>query len=169
MALPLASLDPSKRGAWWVEFGLGVQFTKCFCCFRNPLASFWEASQNFLIGKTNDFNTKFLQNSSTLSVLNQTFWGVMLQTINFNHQFARGTIEIHNEMSNWSLSQPSFRLQFQKVIPKFAFWFRHLSPKFLRSSRQYFFVPQSWHPNIINPFPSPAPLFEGASEARGST
>jgi hypothetical protein len=167
--LPLASLDPSKRGAWWVELGLGVQFTKCFCCFRNPLTSFWEVSQDFLVGKANDFNTKLLENSGSFSILSQTFLCVMLRTVKFNHQFARGTIKIHNKLSYWALPQPSFRLQFQKVIPKFAFWFRHFSPQFLRSSRKFFVVPQPWHPNILNPFPSLAPLFEGSSEARGSS
>ncbi len=166
--LPLASLDPSKRGAGRVKHGLVVQLVKGFHGFKNYLASFWKMIHDLLVGETNHLDTKFFEKSSTFGISSQTFWSVMLYPIKFNNQFARGTIKIHNKISNRSLSQPSFRLQTQKVIPKSAFSFGHLNPKFLRSSSQFFVVNQPWHSNTL-PFPHLAPLFEGSSEARGSS
>ncbi len=161
--LPLAALDPSHRGAWWVGFGLVGLWVKGFCDFRNGLAGFGELVQDLLIGKTNHSDSKLLEESGAFSISSHAFWGVVLRAIKFNHQFARGTVKIHNKILNGSLAQPSLRLQPQKVIPKPAFRPGHLNPKLSRSSSQLLIVNQPWHP-IILPFPRLAPLCEGSSE-----
>ncbi|MEY4530041.1 MAG: hypothetical protein RLZZ156_762 [Deinococcota bacterium] len=156
--LPPPSATPSKaRG-----LGLGI-LGLCFYFCLNFLTNTLKVIHDFLVGETNHFNAETLEKSSTFSVFYQTFWGVVVQTINFNNQFSRGTIKIGYKIPNRALPQPPFRSQPQTLIPQLFLGFSHTRPQFLRSRSQFFVVPKPLHPNTLNPF-----LHQTSSFSRGS-
>jgi hypothetical protein len=156
--LPPPSATPSKkRGLGLVR--LGMEF--------DLLASGFKMIEDFLVGKTNNFDSKSFENSCAFCISSQSFWGVVLRTINFNHQFSRGAIEIHNKMSNWALFQPTLRLQPQALIPQLLLGFGHLRTQFLRSRSQLFIINKPLHLNILKQFPLQTPSFSRGSPKAG--
>ena len=158
--LPPPSATPSMRG-----LGLGI-LGLCFYFCLNFLTNTLKVIHDFLVGKTNHFDTKTLEKRSAFSIFCQTFWGVVVQTINFNNQFSRGTIKIGYKIPNRALPQPPFRSQPQILIPQLFLGFSHTRPQFLRSRSQFFVVPKPLHPTILNPFPHQTPSFSSAQSPK---
>jgi hypothetical protein len=96
----------------------------------------WEVVHDFGVGKTNDFQTEGLEVGSSAGISSEAIRGVMLRTIEFNHEFSRGAIKIWNERSNRSLPQKSNLMPAQKLIPKFLFRRSQIPTQLLSKDRQ---------------------------------
>ncbi len=156
--LPPPSATPSKaRGLGLWRLGMGLDF----------LTSGFKILEDFLVGETNHFDSKSLEERGAFNISSQTFWGVMLRAIKFDNQFSRGTIEIHNKLPNNPLFQPTLRLQSQKLIPQLLFGFGHTRTQFLRSRSQLFVISKPLHPSILKQFSHQTPSFSRGSPKAG--
>ena len=104
---------PRARGFLGGLLGLGFEVGLDF------QADGLEVIHDFLIGKTNDFDSEGLEVGGSACISSETFRGVMLRAIEFNYEFSRGAIEIWDERSDRSLPQESNLVPAQKLIPPF--------------------------------------------------
>ena len=145
-------------GVWELDLGFEMGL--------DLLAYSLKAIQDGLVRKTQNLQAKTLEISCSFGIVYQTFFGKMLRAIEFNNQFTRGTIKIHDKLPNWSLPQPPLRTRIQKLIPKFFLSHSHSTTQFLRSSRQFFVVPKpSQYPKILLHSPTTKPLHGGGRHA----
>ena len=81
------------------------------------------------IGESQNLQVKSRQEVRTLRIISQILGLIMLRSIQFNNQFGKSTVKVHNESADNPLFA-NFHLIFaEKKIPALTFMGRHLSAK----------------------------------------
>jgi hypothetical protein len=140
--------------------GLGLAWVFCFGfqVLLDLKTHGAEVVHDFGVGETNDLQTEGLEVSSSFGISSETFGGVMLRTIEFNHEFSRGAIKVWNERSDGPLTQESNLVTTQKLIPKFAFRRSYAPTQLLSKNRQVSLVRKPpVHPQTLTEQPSQNP------------
>ena len=96
-----------------------------------------EVSGNIRIGNTNHRHSEFLQIFRANLVGTLILRLIVLRTVQLNHEFRFGTIEIHNESSKDSLSTEFGRMMPQIIIPEMPFFLRHFPSEISRIVNQF--------------------------------
>ena len=144
----------------WLELGAGGLYCDLF-------ADGVEVVHHVVVFETDHAHTELLEGGGTGSVSSQSFWGVMLRTIEFDDQFERRAVEIWNVLPNRSLPQPTHGLVVQKLIPKFALRRSQRPPQLLRERRQPFVIRQPSHQLILTHSHPKTPSQRGSHRASG--
>ena len=94
---------------------------------------------NIRIREAQDFQSILLQNQTSLFVVAQTLFGVVLRAVQLNYQTCIRAVEIYDKRFNDSLFVDLYGILPQEHIPKFSFLRGHLPPE-LPGSVQHFVV-----------------------------
>ena len=72
---------------------------------------------NFRVWYSNNRQAIFLKKSSSFLIVFSSLFRIMPRTIKFNYQFSLGTVKICNILSKNFLTQKTYRMCTQKIIP----------------------------------------------------
>jgi len=120
LALPLGELSPQVTERGLQQFLNGK---------INLFAYTTKIPVNILIGKSQNLQTKSLQKLRALSIINHPLRFIMLRSIQFNNQFGRCAVKVHDKPADNPLLVNFYRISAEKEIPKLTFMGCHLSSK----------------------------------------